>query len=510
MIRIKKPKDQPSEKQTKVILPSDDPRTPEKWTGLDMTNIGLHMLSPQLFQMKFLTFMYLNNNNLAFIPAEISHLENLELIDLSHNKLHSVPAEMGKLRKLKELLLFHNNLNILPFELGALFQIHTLGLHGNPLNEPLRTYHLEGTETVMNYLLDNTPIAIAPPEREWVELKTRKKPIPADADGFSCFCYNILCDKYATRALYGYCPSWALDWEYRKSQILREINNFNSDIVLLQEVETNEYNVFFEPKLKENGYAGVFRAKSRARTMGESAKKEVDGCAVFYKTAKYDLVKDELVEFERLGAQYGAGSTDMLNRVMPKDNIAILMLLEDKVTKASMFVGNAHLTWDPEFKDVKVIQTAMLTSEMSKFMAANIEDEVKRKQCAILMGGDFNSTPDSGVVEFMSKGKISQKHPDLETRDYNKFADKVGLTHNLNLKSVYTGQMPYTNYTHDFTGIIDYLFYSADHIAPTKLLGPINAKSMQNFDGCPNPHFASDHFSLAAELKFLTAPQKTG
>lgn len=29
-------------------------------------------------------------------------------------------------------------------------------------------------------------------------------------------CYNVLCDKYATRQMYGYCPSWALSWEYRK------------------------------------------------------------------------------------------------------------------------------------------------------------------------------------------------------------------------------------------------------------------------------------------------------
>lgn len=33
---------------------------------------------------------------------------------------------------------------------------------------------------------------------------------------FTVMCYNVLCDKYATRQMYGYCPSWALSWEYRK------------------------------------------------------------------------------------------------------------------------------------------------------------------------------------------------------------------------------------------------------------------------------------------------------
>lgn len=51
---------------------------------------------------------------------------------------------------------------------------------------------------------------------------------------FSVMCYNVLCDKYATRQLYGYCPSWALNWEYRKKSIMQEILNCNADIVSLQ------------------------------------------------------------------------------------------------------------------------------------------------------------------------------------------------------------------------------------------------------------------------------------
>ena len=47
-------------------------------------------------------------------------------------------------------------------------------------------------------------------------------------------CYNVLCDKYATRQLYGYCPSWALNWEYRKKIILEEIRQYNADIISLQ------------------------------------------------------------------------------------------------------------------------------------------------------------------------------------------------------------------------------------------------------------------------------------
>lgn len=51
---------------------------------------------------------------------------------------------------------------------------------------------------------------------------------------FSVMCYNVLCDKYATRQLYGYCPSWALNWEYRKKSIMQEILNCSADIISLQ------------------------------------------------------------------------------------------------------------------------------------------------------------------------------------------------------------------------------------------------------------------------------------
>lgn len=51
---------------------------------------------------------------------------------------------------------------------------------------------------------------------------------------FTVMCYNVLCDKYATRQLYAYCPSWALNWEYRKKGIMEEITSCDADIISLQ------------------------------------------------------------------------------------------------------------------------------------------------------------------------------------------------------------------------------------------------------------------------------------
>lgn len=115
---------------------------------------------------------------------------------------------------------------------------------------------------------------------------TYTKRFSAVAGIFTVMCYNVLCDKYATRQMYGYCPSWALDWEYRKKGILDEIRHYAADIISLQEVETDQFYNFFLPELKQDGYDGIFSPKSRAKTMAENDRKYVDGCAIFYRTAK--------------------------------------------------------------------------------------------------------------------------------------------------------------------------------------------------------------------------------
>ena len=103
--------------------------------------------------------------------------------------------------------------------------------------------------------------------------------------------FHFLFYRYATRGLYGYCPQWALNWEYRKKGILDEVRHYAADIIALQEVETDQFYKFFLPELKRDGYEGIFSPKSRAKTMSENDRKHVDGCAIFYRTSKFTLIK---------------------------------------------------------------------------------------------------------------------------------------------------------------------------------------------------------------------------
>ncbi|GLH15996.1 Leucine-rich repeat protein soc-2 homolog [Gryllus bimaculatus] len=118
-----------------------------------------------------------------------------------------------------------------------------------------------------------------------------------------------------------------------------------------------------------------------------------------------------------------------------------------------ILVCTAHIHWDPEFCDVKLIQTMMLSNELRGILdqeAANLQ----------------------GVIEFLTSGRVPADHKDF------KF---------------------------DFKGIIDYIFYSKNSMTPLGLLGPLAPEWLRENKvvGCPHPHVPSDHFPLLVELEMI-------
>uniref|UniRef100_A0AAZ3Q4R7 poly(A)-specific ribonuclease n=1 Tax=Oncorhynchus tshawytscha TaxID=74940 RepID=A0AAZ3Q4R7_ONCTS len=527
--------DPPDPRRMYTIMSTEEAANGKKsyWAELEISG-KVKSLSTSLWKLTHLTALHIGDNSLSRIPPDIAKLQNLVYLDLSSNKIRSLPAELGNMVSLRELLLNNNQLRVLPFELGKLFQLQTLGLKGNPLAQEILNLYQEhdGTRKLLNYLLDNLAgtkrvNSEQPPPRSWIVMAEPDRARTAAL--FSVMCYNVLCDKYATRQLYGYCPSWALNWEYRKKSIMQEIMNCNADIISLQEVETEQYYNYFLPELKDQGYEGFFSPKSRARTMSECDRKHVDGCAIFYRTEKFSLVQKHTVEFNQLAMANSEGSEAMLNRVMTKDNIGVAALLEvlgkslHGMEKQLLLVANAHMHWDPAYSDVKVVQTVMFLSEVKNIVEkatrslklSSVSGETNA--VPLVLCADLNSLPDSGVVEYLSSGGVDSTHKDFKELRYidsltnfncnGKNGTSNGrITHSFKLKSAYeNGLMPYTNYTFDFKGIIDYIFYSQPTLNVLGVLGPLDPHWLHenNISGCPHPHIPSDHFSLFAQLELL-------
>ncbi|KAJ3088340.1 Glucose-repressible alcohol dehydrogenase transcriptional effector [Quaeritorhiza haematococci] len=459
-----------------------------QWTIVDLGGMQITSVSPELFRYTFLTTLYLNHNNLRTLSPEIRKLVHLVVLDISGNKLTSIPPELGILTNLKELLMFDNELTVLPPELGFLYQLETLGIEGNPFNEPvLSIMQKDGTTGVITYLRDSCPAGPPPPEREWITLDDEVGEATNLTDTFTILCYNTLCDKYATPQAYAYTPSWVLNWDYRKELLLQEILVYNPDIVCLQEVEQSQYDEYFRDQLNQLGeYDSVFYPKSRARTMDDYSRRSVDGCATFFKNTKFTLIEQHLIEFQQIAMQRPElrKTQDVYNRVMVKDNIAVVTLLEEKETHARVVVANAHLHWDPNFMDVKLVQTAMLMEELDRIIQScaalparhpfqqHIAENPSR--LPLIICGDFNSLPESGVYEFLSQGHIPQNHEDFGSYVYGTYTSE-GLAHKMSLRSCYSHiNLDFTNFTPTFKGVIDYVWYTTNSLCVAGLLGNVD------------------------------------
>ena len=70
----------------------------------------------------------------------------------------------------------------------------------------------------MPLLLCSVPLSIS--DRSLVYPSVRS---PSSNSSFKVVCYNVLAEIYANQQIYPYCPAWALAWNYRRTNILREL-----------------------------------------------------------------------------------------------------------------------------------------------------------------------------------------------------------------------------------------------------------------------------------------------
>jgi len=161
-----------------------------------------------------------------------------------------------------------------------------------------------------------------------------------------------------------------------------------------------------------------------------------------------------------------------------------------------------------------MIQTFLLTTELDRVIR-----QMGRKptDVPVILCGDYNSLPSSGVTEFVKEGKVELNHPEFQRFNYNKKLVKMNpkngevrphndpfLRHPFNFKASYLPElMPFTNYTYDFKGIIDYIYDSSPHLKTIGILGGLDDSYRRSVVGFPNPVIPSDHLCLLSEFELL-------
>ena len=126
---------------------------------------------------------------------------------------------------------------------------------------------------------------------------------------FTVMSYNVLADHLAKMhpELYSIdVESDILKWSLRFHRLIEEIQKHDGDIVCLQEIHHGQFHFSFRPALESLGYDGLYKKRTGDKQ---------DGCAIFFKRDKLNLVSHTDVEYRQPLASYG----------LDRDNVGLLV-----------------------------------------------------------------------------------------------------------------------------------------------------------------------------------------
>lgn len=379
--------------------------------------------------------------------------------------------------------------------------------------------------------------------------------------------YNILADLYADqeysrRVLFAHCPAHALEIDYRRQLLLKEIQGYTADIVCLQEVDKKEFMKSFEPYFKLiTGHSGVFNTKG-----GEVS----EGVATFFREDRFELLNTHRTILSRLidpDASPTSASSDNHGDEIPavaskekcdddlpgefskydlndhpilddlasqeaKDLLALFGDIRAKMQKNSrlmtrfmnrhtmlqtnllrfkdmphtyVIVANTHLYFHPDADHIRLLQGGVCIKYLEYikgYYRRMLESETGETnlKITIIFCGDMNSTPDCGLYKLVHEGKVSS---DLKDWRSNEEEAVQGLTIKTSLRfsSAYK-DIPYTNYTPGFNGCLDYIYYEPAGLVCDSTVPLPDHEDVTLTGGIPSDVFPSDHIALVSNLKF--------
>ena len=220
----------------------------------------------------------------------------------------------------------------------------------------------------------------------------------------SCFrhfeSYCTLGPLHGESSKHDYAPMGITKWTRRRDKLLEELRDMSADIICMQEVSAKGLKETFIPNLKHIGLEcfGYAPSKTADKVKGKYGHKHV-GCAIFGRSAKFDILSSKRVHLRDFG-----GSILELSRshsfhvdYTGKWNSMAIVMLKIRDTEQTVCVANTHLYWNPERADIKAMQTFACMDAINKFCAEL--GYTKKNQPPLILCGDFNTMPDMGFNE---------------------------------------------------------------------------------------------------------------
>ncbi|KAF8676063.1 hypothetical protein HU200_047568 [Digitaria exilis] len=217
---------------------------------------------------------------------------------------------------------------------------------------------------------------------------------PRQAERFKVLSYNILADYLAKehQFLYERIPSFMLDWNWRKDKLVFEFGLWSADILCLQEVDKF---TDLEQELASRGYNGLWKMRT-----GNAS----DGCAIFWRTTKFQLRYEEDIEFNKLGLRDNVAQLCVLESVVPQnvqtDSTNLSTSSSHPQQAKQVVVCNIHVLYNPKRGDIKLGQVRTLLDRA--YTVSKMWNDAP-----VIICGDFNSTPKSPLYNFVLEQKLN-------------------------------------------------------------------------------------------------------
>ncbi|XP_059160950.1 2',5'-phosphodiesterase 12-like [Physella acuta] len=321
---------------------------------------------------------------------------------------------------------------------------------------------------------------------------------------FRVVSYNLLAQIYADTdlaktELFSHCSLKALDMDYRKHLLLKEIIGYQGDLICLQEVDKAIFSSQLSPALTALGYTGLFRPKT-----GQVS----EGCAHFIREDKFRIVNELDINLsEYLSTDQScldiwtevSKNQQLKERIEQRSSILQVTVVES-VEKPGKFVclANTHLYFHPTACNIRLIHVATALRHLQSIYNAYTQEN---KDISLVFCGDFNSAPHLGVFQLMTSQFIPADHADWSSAGKEEKLSTLELQHPMNIVSA-CGTPAYTNFTQGFQATLDYIFIDTDKLQVTQVVPMPSHEDVTQNIALPSVVFPSDHIALISDIKF--------
>lgn len=313
--------------------------------------------------------------------------------------------------------------------------------------------------------------------------------------------YNLLADLYADsdysrEVLFPYCPPYALNIDYRKQLFIKEILGYHGDIMCLCEVDDKIFRLDLSPVFSNRGYDGVFQMKG---TTGE-------GLATFYNSNRFELLEKrglnigenvpKLPEFSRIWEN--VKQNEALTKRLTDRSTALqvtLFRVKDKANRL-LLVANTHLYFHPDADHVRLLQAGLAMCHVERVIE-EVKQTYPTDEVGFIFCGDFNSVPECGIYKLMTEKFVPADFVDW-TSNEAEAVKGLTLSQPFEIKSAYSPDIPFTNFTPGFTATLDWIFYQSTQLEVDEVVPLPSEEELKPHQGLPSIVSPSDHLALVA------------